>query len=457
MAVAHGLLGVADAGHVALPREIGLHLRGGRVHSETLREAPPLQAAETPAALVDRAAGSAAAEVLRLVGELLESWSAQPPPAPRSGGLGVREAAPHRHRAGRRRGHRRLRRRGRLRRRARGRRRRGGAGVGADPGLRRLGGGGPRDGLGAARRRVVHVHPGAWPGRARGTTATPSADSLSPELDRPLAREVRSRVLAELATTPPGTAPDLASLLERLRRRRPRRTGRMQEDLVRWTLREAELLGVTGGVPVRTRPRAGRACTRAGQRHGLPPGRGDGPAAAGAGRPRAAPGGPHRGGARPAGGALGRLMALPPTSSPAAARRCTGSRAPSVRRALDAGGGAELVGALAAGSRTPVPQPLSTWSHDVARRHGRVRVGRPASAYVRSDDESTLRELLSDRRAASLRLRQLAPTVLAPAQACHPSTVLAVVLREVGLRLRRSPRTATCWSAGRTRTAPRHG
>jgi hypothetical protein len=102
----------------------------------------------------------------------------------------------------------------------------------------------------------------------------------------------------------------------------------------------------------------------------------------------------------------------------------------SVRRALDAGWSAsDLVTALSGASRTPVPQPLEYLVHDVARRHGRVRVG-AASSYIRSDDESTLRELLSDRRAASLRLRQLAPTVLA-AQA-DPTTVLAV-LREVGL------------------------
>ncbi len=102
----------------------------------------------------------------------------------------------------------------------------------------------------------------------------------------------------------------------------------------------------------------------------------------------------------------------------------------SVRRALDGGWTADqLVGELAAASRTPVPQPLDYLVRDVARRHGRVRVG-AASSFVRSDDESVLRELLADRRAASLRLRALAPTVLA-AQA-DPATVLHV-LREAGL------------------------
>jgi hypothetical protein len=85
----------------------------------------------------------------------------------------------------------------------------------------------------------------------------------------------------------------------------------------------------------------------------------------------------------------------------------------SVRRALDAGRtAADLHAFLAAHSRTPVPQPLAYLIDDVARRHGHLRVG-AASAYVRCDDDSVLNEILADKRAESLRLRRLAPTVLA--------------------------------------------
>jgi hypothetical protein len=102
----------------------------------------------------------------------------------------------------------------------------------------------------------------------------------------------------------------------------------------------------------------------------------------------------------------------------------------SVRRALDAGRtGEDLLALLARHSRTEVPQPLHYLVQDTARRHGRVRVG-AASAYVRADDEGALSELLADRRAAGLRLRRLAPTVLA-AQA-PPETVLTT-LRSLGL------------------------
>ncbi|MDR3031928.1 MAG: helicase C-terminal domain-containing protein, partial [Kitasatospora sp.] len=56
--------------------------------------------------------------------------------------------------------------------------------------------------------------------------------------------------------------------------------------------------------------------------------------------------------------------------------------------------------------------------------HGILRVG-AASSYLRCDDPRLLDEVLADRRAAELRLRLLAPTVLA-AQA-GPETLLAVL------------------------------
>ncbi|QOV37542.1 helicase-associated domain-containing protein [Streptomyces ferrugineus] len=85
----------------------------------------------------------------------------------------------------------------------------------------------------------------------------------------------------------------------------------------------------------------------------------------------------------------------------------------SVRRALDAGRSAsDLHAFLAEHSRTPVPQPLAYLIDDVARKHGHLRVG-AASAYVRCDDDAMLNEILADKRAAGLRLRRLAPTVLA--------------------------------------------
>jgi hypothetical protein len=101
----------------------------------------------------------------------------------------------------------------------------------------------------------------------------------------------------------------------------------------------------------------------------------------------------------------------------------------SVRRAFDSGWSAAEVHELAASaSRTPVPQALSYLVDDVARRFGTLRVG-SAEAFLRSDDEAALAALVHDPRAASLRLRRIAPTVLVTDL---PVDVLLPRLRELG-------------------------
>ena len=70
----------------------------------------------------------------------------------------------------------------------------------------------------------------------------------------------------------------------------------------------------------------------------------------------------------------------------------------SVRRALDAGWSAtDLHDFFARASRTPVPQALDYLIDDVARQHGRLRVG-AIESYVRSDDHGLLSQVLNDRR-----------------------------------------------------------
>ncbi len=102
----------------------------------------------------------------------------------------------------------------------------------------------------------------------------------------------------------------------------------------------------------------------------------------------------------------------------------------SVRRAMDAGrSAADVLALLERHSATPVPQPLAYLVTDAARRHGRVRVGL-AGAYLRSDDEAALAEVVADRRAAPLRLRSLAPTV---AVAGVDAATVVTVLRAMGL------------------------
>ena len=60
--LAHGLLAVADPGHVVLPREVAIHLRGGRIHAPSSGEPPALTGPVRDPGLVDRTAGSSAAE-----------------------------------------------------------------------------------------------------------------------------------------------------------------------------------------------------------------------------------------------------------------------------------------------------------------------------------------------------------------------------------------------------------
>jgi hypothetical protein len=101
----------------------------------------------------------------------------------------------------------------------------------------------------------------------------------------------------------------------------------------------------------------------------------------------------------------------------------------SVRRALDSGWSAsDLHDFFTRASRTPVPQALDYLIDDVARQHGRLRVG-SIESYVRSDDHGLLSQVLNDRRTASAELRRLAPGVLV--SGLGADEVLSV-LREAG-------------------------
>ena len=77
-----------------------------------------------------------------------------------------------------------------------------------------------------------------------------------------------------------------------------------------------------------------------------------------------------------------------------------------------------------------MPQALTYLVDDVSRRFGTIRVG-AAESFLRSDDEAALAELVHHPKAASLRLRRIAPTVVV---SDVPLDVLLPRLRELGLR-----------------------
>jgi hypothetical protein len=82
-----------------------------------------------------------------------------------------------------------------------------------------------------------------------------------------------------------------------------------------------------------------------------------------------------------------------------------------LRNALDRGRTAEgIIEFLRAHAKPSVPQSLEVLVADVARRHGRVRIGRAAS-YLRTEDEALLAEISRHRKLAKIGLRVIAPTV----------------------------------------------
>ncbi|MGW3134633.1 helicase-associated domain-containing protein [Streptomyces sp. NPDC001139] len=440
-----GLLLPTAPGTVVLPREVALHLRAGRAHRTTEPMPPALEAtAVHRPQVVDTTAAGQAYTALATVEELLKDWDEGGPAVLRAGGLSVRD----------------------LKRTA----------VALDVAepvaafwveLAYAAGLLASDGEADERFAATPAHD-EWlqqAAEARWTrlaetwlTATRTAglvggrdakdrtlSALGPGLDRSAAPEVRHRVLTLLAGLPEGAVPSAESVLARLAWERPqRREDDLRARLARWTLSEAELLGVTGrgalsahgrallGAPA---PAADKAAEPSGPGDKLPvhhtpvvveplsPAE-QAVASAAAARLLApllpepldhvllqadltavAPG-PLQ---RPLAAMLGVLADVESKGGATVYRFTPGS----VRRALDAGqNAADLHAFLAAHSRTPVPQPLTYLIDDVARRHGHLRVG-AASAYVRCDDDALLNEIMADKRAAALRLRRLAPTVLA--------------------------------------------
>ncbi|MGW0603463.1 helicase-associated domain-containing protein [Streptomyces sp. NPDC002644] len=257
-----GLLLPITPGTVVLPREVALHLRGGRAHRVTEPFPPAVEIAAPHAPqVVDATAAGQAYQALSTVEELLKTWDGGGPAVLRAGGLSVRD----------------------LKRTA------GALGV-SEPeaafwlevafGAGLIASDGEADERYAptpasdewldrppAERWARLALPWLTGTRTAGVVGGRDAkdralSALGPGLDRSAAPEVRHRVLTLLAALPAGASPDEPSLLRRLRWERPLRradgsagssgggTTGGEEDLrtriARWTLEEAERLGVTG-------------------------------------------------------------------------------------------------------------------------------------------------------------------------------------------------------------------
>jgi hypothetical protein len=262
--------------------------------------------------------------------------------------------------------------------------------------------------------------------------------ALSAEVARANAPAIRRAVLEVLASAEESVSVDAETVLARLAWRYPRRYRRsgVMEQLARATLREAAVLGVTGldaltsygrillaerpdpdDDPLGVRDEADELITALDRLLPAPVDH----VLLQADLTVVVPGPPE-----PTLAAELAVVADAESRGGATVYRVTPT---SVRRALDAGfTAADLHGLFARRSRTPVPQTLTYLIDDVARRHGGLRVG-SAGAYLRSEDENLLAEVLADRRLSSLSLRRLAPTVLVTPHA--PGRLLAA-LRDAG-------------------------
>lgn len=404
--LAKGLLLRLDAETVELPRQVGLVLRGANPMGHVKAGPPPVQTTPHKLSTVDSTAAGEAMELIRHTEALISLWSQEPPPVLRAGGLGVRD-------------------------------------------VRRL----ARE-LQVDEVRctlIAEIALGAGLVIATDTTApqwapTTQADiwlaatpphrwatlaavwldlprlpglagskdmrdkviaPLSEELRRPLAPTTRRRVLDALGEYEPGTgvdsAEDLAGLLAW---RAPRRGGRLRDQMVLWTVREAHALGLVAFGTLTSPARALLA---------------DGPAIAGKRMAEAMP--------TPvdhvlvqadltvvAPGPLEQTLAheINLVADVESAGGATVYRVgeTSIRRALDAGRtSTDLHELFRTRSRTPVPQGLTYMIDDVARRHGQLRGG-AAMSFLRCDDEALLTEVAASPVGTRLELRKIAPGVL---------------------------------------------
>ena len=390
----NGVLVALDSNTVALPRDVAIKLRGGKIHKEMVSKAPNLIGKEVVQKQIDLAAIANISTILRWCEELLHNLSDEPPMALRTGGLGVRDLkkiAEH---------------------------------LGIDEScagfvaeLCYLGG-----------LLVIDSDDQILPTSAFDIWLTKSAEErwyslvvlwldtsrvsgligkisdknvapLGPELDRAGASLIRRSTLKVLNDNPQLT-PDVKSLQEIVKWINPQRAN---NDYVEWTLREAEWLGITGQGALSTfgsnllnekevleiesaLPKPVDHILIQADNSAVAPG----------------PLTPELA------SEMGTIADIESRGG-ATVYRFSDS---SIRRGLDHGKtGDQIKTFLSKISKTPMPQPLEYLITDIAKRHGRLRVG-SAHTYIRCEDEGLVQQILHDKKCEHLRLRKIAPQVL---------------------------------------------
>jgi len=404
-----------DQRTVILPREVAIALRGGKIHKERFIKQPSLSGAKRNEQQVNLAAIANVSTVLRWVEELLNFWADEPADALRAGGLGVRDLkiiSTH---------------------------------LGVDESctafvaelayLASLISIDADDRILPSNKFDIwlmqtpadrwQMLASQWLITSRvsglvGRVEAKNVAALGPELDRVNAARVRALTL-ELLRENQGVAPEWNSFKEVLSWRAPvRRNSSLQDELAEWTLREAEWLGITGQ----------GALSKFGAQFLA----GDDLSSINEDLPKTvdhiliqsdntaiAPG--------PLEHEISQALAMMAeieSRGGATVYRFTES---TIRRALDHGKtGDEIKTFLVKTSKTPMPQPLEYLIADVAKKHGKLRVGN-TSSFIRCEDTALISQIMNDKKLEILALRRIAPEVVI----CDMDATDAMrVLRECG-------------------------
>lgn len=404
-----------DQRTVILPREVGLYLRDGKTHKEMFITAPTLTGVKRDERQVNLAAIANISTVLRWVEELLNFWAEEPADALRAGGLGVRDLkiiATH---------------------------------LGLDESctafitelayLASLISFDASDRIMPSNKFDIWLMQtptdrwqaiaSAWLITSRvsglvGRAEAKNVAALGPELDRVNAARVRALTLSIL-TQNESLAPDSKSFNELLAWCAPvRRNSSLQEELATWTLREAEWLGITGQGAI--------------SKYGSLFLNGEGLDLINSDLPKTvdhiliqsdntaiAPG--------PLEHEISQALAIMAEIESRGGATVYRFSEATIRRALDHGKtGDEIKAFLIKTSKTPMPQPLEYLISDVAKKHGKLRVGN-TSSFIRCEDTSLIAQIMLDKKLEVLSLRRIAPEVVI----CdHDAADLMRVLRESG-------------------------
>jgi hypothetical protein len=404
-----------DQRTVILPREVAIALRGGKIHKERYIKQPTLSGSKRIESQVNLAAIANVSTVLRWVEELLNFWADEPADALRAGGLGVRDLkiiSTH---------------------------------LGVDESctafvaelayLASLISIDADDRILPSNKFDIwlmqtpadrwQMLASQWLITSRvsglvGRVEAKNVAALGPELDRVNAARVRALTLQILGENE-GVAPEWNSFKEVLSWRAPvRRNSSLQDELAEWTLREAEWLGITGQGAL--------------SKFGAQFLNGDDLSSINEDLPKTvdhiliqsdntaiAPG--------PLEHEISQALAMMAeieSRGGATVYRFTES---TIRRALDHGKtGDEIKTFLVKTSKTPMPQPLEYLIADVAKKHGKLRVGN-TSSFIRCEDTALISQIMNDKKLEILALRRIAPEVVI----CDMDATDAMrVLRECG-------------------------